>query len=139
MSKQYLFKRKQGWYFRIAIPERVRHLYGGSNRIVKTLKTRDLKVAQERKIPMLLHYKEKFRKAVQNLEQAEGPDTCRFLGEWTCMLGLAAGRCRGLSSLHQGFPMEPSLHGYLEISLQEGLACLLRAPLSSSIARIDLL
>ena len=40
----------------------------------------------------------------------------------------------GLSSLHQGFPMEPSLHGYLEISLQEGFACLLRAPPSSSIA-----
>ena len=29
--------------------------------------------------------------------------------------------------------MEPSLHGYLEISLQQGFACLLRAPLSSSI------
>jgi len=134
MSKQYLFKRKQGWYFRIAIPERVRHLYGGSNRIVKTLKTRDLKVAQERKIPMLLHYKEKFRKAVQNLEQAEGPDTCRFLGEWTYILGLVAG---GLSSLLQGFPMEPSLHGYLEISLQEGLACLLRAPHEFINCRID--
>jgi len=33
--------------------------------------------------------------------------------------------------------MESGLHGYLEISLQEGLACLLRAPPSSSIARID--
>ena len=104
MSKQYLFKRKQGWYFRIAIPERVRHLYGGSNLIVKTLKTRDLKVAQERKIPMLLHYKEKFRKAVQNLEQAEGPDTCRFLGEWTYLLGLAAGRCRGAVFLPSRIP-----------------------------------
>ena len=72
----------------------------------------------------------------QEAQCFRGPFTCRFLGEWTYMLGLGAGRCRGvgLTLPHQGLPMEPSLHGYLEISLQEGFACLLRAPLSSDIA-----
>ena len=68
----------------------------------------------------------------QEAQCFRGSFTCRFLGEWTYMLGLAAGR--GAVLPHQGFPMEPSLHGYLEISLQEGFACLLRAPLSSDIA-----
>ena len=44
--------------------------------------------------------------------------TCRFVGEWTYILGLGAGRWAVLP--HQEFPMEPSLHGYLANLLAGG-------------------
>lgn len=56
---RYLKRRREGWYFQIAVPRALREAYG-SDVITVTLGTRDLTVAQQRRWPKLIEYQEAF-------------------------------------------------------------------------------
>jgi integrase len=56
-----LKRRRQGWYFRLAVPRDLREAYG-SDIISVSLKTRDLTEAQQRRWPKLIEYQEAFRR-----------------------------------------------------------------------------
>jgi hypothetical protein len=45
----YLKKRRQGWYSRVPVPRPLQALMGGKTHLERTLKTRDLTVAQRRR------------------------------------------------------------------------------------------
>jgi hypothetical protein len=57
---RYLKRRRQGWYFQIAVPVALRKAAGKAT-ITKSLRTRDLNVAQERYVAELLKATEAFR------------------------------------------------------------------------------
>ena len=58
---RYLKRRRQGWYFQLAVPARLIKVVGKAT-ITASLKTRDLTVAQERRWAMLVNAQEDFAK-----------------------------------------------------------------------------
>ena len=58
---QYLKQRRQGWYFVLAVPRDVQEAYG-MPRIVETLRTRDLTVAQRLRWERRAHFESVFER-----------------------------------------------------------------------------
>lgn len=72
---RYLKKRRQGWYFRIAVPRDLREAFQKDD-IVVSLNTRDLTLAQEKRWGLVSQYHEEFRQARAALSRSatDGPD-----------------------------------------------------------------
>ena len=57
-NTQYLKKRRQGWYLNLPVPSDLQHKHG--THIVKSLKTRDLSVAQSRRWELVAEWHAQF-------------------------------------------------------------------------------
>ena len=64
----YLMVRKKGYYVRVAVPRPVRAMFGGKSHIIYSLKTKVLKVAQERRWVEVA----KIRAQIQAAQEAKG-------------------------------------------------------------------
>jgi integrase len=62
---RYLKKRREGWYFQLAVPSKLREAYGKAT-ITASLKTRDLTVAQARRWAKYVTAQEEFAKLESN-------------------------------------------------------------------------
>jgi integrase len=66
---RYLKKRRQGWYFQLAIPRELRGKppWGNKSIIIKSLETRDLSVAQKARHHHVAEFQEAFRRAAGDI------------------------------------------------------------------------
>lgn len=66
----YLQRRRQRWYFVIAIPARLQPQFGGRRKIIRSLGTSDLRVARPRALAMAAEWKARFGAMEGSLEDA---------------------------------------------------------------------
>ena len=76
----YLEKRRRRWYACHEIPPRLRHLFSGSKRFIKSLETEDKQEAKRRAIPLEIQWRREIQQAEK--EQHGQPSTALTDGEY---------------------------------------------------------